>query len=418
VILAFEMTWPGPAHAPVNSSMIQTIALAYPDQPIRVFADPTHITELRRDPALTEHAQVEFVPIDIYRKLFGKTHIVSFGRLRLEFATLRRGLAGVPRDEPCLVFLLSATSTAIVAASLLTRLRRGRIGVQVTLHGNLNDLTGWRSRNPLARAFDLNAAMTARHPPAFRFLVLEPAIKDALAELVPQAVARTDALPHPINMSEIPPGQDHELRPPLRIGLVGQGTRAKGIDLFLDLARDFRARYGDAVAFDLVGRVPHGSDLAAFAPLAHEVTSDAVSRADFVERLAGLHYVFLALQEDYYRLSASGALIDALTRLKPVVASRLPIVERLFEEFGEIGYLCDDKAGFRAALESILGTMDAARYRRQQDALRQARDGRTPERLAVAYRAIMQRQFGGLLEAKPLGPPVPQGSRPVAAGPA
>jgi len=417
VILAFEMTWPGAAHAPGNSSTIQTIALAYPEQTIRVIADPTHLTELQRDPALAEHGRIEFVPSAIYPGLFGRTQIVSFARFRKEFATLRRGLASVKRDEPCLICLLSATSTAIFAAALLVRLRRGRIGVQVVLHGNLNDVTGWRPRNPLARALDLRAAMAARHPRWFRFLVLEPAIKDALAELVPQAVARTDVLALPVNVGEILPDQILP-RPPLRIGLVGQATRAKGVELFLDLASDFRARYGTAIEFYLVGRVPVGSDLSAFAPLAHEVTMGEFPRADFVARLACLHYVLLPLQEEYYRLSPSGALMDAVTWLKPVIASRLPIVADLFKRFGDLGYLCDDDAGFRAALEDIIATMGSTRYDRQVDAMRQVRNSRLPARLATAYRAIVQQQFGGLLEIEMLDSNAPQQARSVSAGPA
>jgi hypothetical protein len=399
VILIFEMTWLGIAHVPGNSATIQTIAQACPGESIRVFAGESHLTELQRDPALTANTQIELIPIDVFAGLQGRTQIVSFGRFRKEFAALRRGLSGVPHGEPCLLFLLSATSTAIFAASFLTRWRRGIAGVHIGMHGNLNDLTGWRSRNPLARAFDLNAAMRARHPRRFRFLVLERAIKDALAALIPQAAERTDVLRLPINLTEIPPDGDMNLSLPIRVGLVGQATRAKGIDVFLDLARDMRARHGDAIAFYLVGQPVRGGDLTVFAPLAHAVTHETLSRDGFLERLAGLHYVLLPLREEYYGLSASGALIDAITWLKPVIASPLPIVAELFGQFGEIGYQCDGLEGFRAVLEGILANVDAARYRRQVDAMRLARDSRLPGRLAIEYRAILRREFPGLLNA-------------------
>jgi hypothetical protein len=404
LILVFEMTWIGTVHAPGNSATIQTIALACPNQTIRVFADPSHLEALRQDPALTAHCRIEFVPIEVYPGLRGKTQIVSFGRLRQEFGALRRGLASVPRGEPCLLFLISATPTAIFAASWVARLARvqgrDRVGVQIGMHGNLNDLFGWRSRNPLIRALDLNAAMRARHPRDFRFLVLEPSIKEALAAAIPEAAARTDVLPLPINLAEIPPDRDlAEPAGPLRVGLVGQATVAKGIDVFLDLARDLRARHGDAIEFYLVGRAAPGSDLTAFASLAHPVTEAGLSRADFTSRLAILDYVILPLGQEYYRLSASGALIDAITWLKPVIASRVPIVTGLFERFGEIGFLCDGAEGFRDVLEGILAHRDPARYRRQVEAMRLARDSRMPGRIAGEYRAIVRRAFAGLLAA-------------------
>jgi hypothetical protein len=397
MILVFETTWPGGMHAPGNSATIQTIAEAYPCETVRVFADASHIAELRNDAALTVHANVGFQPITLYPHLFGKTHIVSWGRFRHELAILRRGLATVPPDQRCLVMLISATPTLILAARWLARLGRGRIGVQVGLHGNLNDINGWRPRNPLPRAFDLRSALAARYPPMFSFLVLEEGIKLALAETIPMVADRVQVLPLPINTTELPGQVDLELTTPVRIGLVGQATRAKGIDLFLELARDFKARHGSRVEFVLVGRAVTGSDLSAFDVLEDPVTTDVLPRDQYLARLAKLHYVFLPLQEQYYRLSASGALIDAITWLKPVIATRLPIVEALFRRFGDIGYLCDDAAAMRAALETAVTALDAARYRRQVEALRVVRAGRSPAALAAEYRALMQHGFAGLL---------------------
>ncbi len=397
MILVFEMTWSGPVHAPGNSATIQTIAQAYPREAVRVFADASHIAELRADAALTAHANVAFQPIELYPHLFGKTHIVSWGRFRQELATLRRGLATVARDERCLIMLISATPTAILAARWLARLGRGRIGVQVGLHGNLNDINGWRPRNPLARAFDLRSALSARYPPMFSFLVLEEGIKLALSEAIPAVADRVQVLPLPINTTELPGQHDVRLQPPVRIGLVGQATQAKGIDLFLDLARDFKARHGSGVEFVLVGRATAGSDLSAFGILEDPVTTDVLPRDQYLARLAKLHYVLLPLQDQYYRLSASGALIDAITWLKPVIATRLPIVEALFRRFGDIGYLCDDAAAMRESLEKAVTARDAARYQLQVEAMRMVRASRSPAALAADYRALMQQMFGGLL---------------------
>jgi len=397
MILVFEMTWPGPVHAPGNSATIQTIALAYPREEVRVFADASHIAELQKDAALTGYANVTFRPIALYPHLFGKTHIVSWGRFRQEMTTLRQGVATVPRDERCLVMLISATPTAILAARWLARLGRGRIGVQVGLHGNLNDINGWRPRNPLPRAFDLRSALSARYPPMFSFLVLEEGIKLALAEAIPAVADRVQVLPLPINTTELPRQHDIALGPPVRIGLVGQATRAKGIDLFLDGARDCKARYGRGVEFVLVGRATAGSDLSVFGVLEDPVTTDVLPRDKYLAGLAKLHYVFLPLQQQYYGLSASGALIDAITWVKPVIATRLPIVEALFRRFGDIGYMCDDEAAMRYALETAITSLDAAHYRQQVDAIRKLRASRAPAALAADYRVLMQRDFAGLL---------------------
>jgi len=317
MIIVCELFWTGTQHAPGNSVTIQTIARAFPDQQVRVFADPPHLREIQADKALTAYANVAFSPAIISSLFPGKTHIVSARRFRTEFAALRAALHTAPPGEPVLLMLLSATPTMIFAASLLARIARRPIGVQVGLHGNLNEVTGWRSRNPLLRAFDLASAMTARHGGRLRFLVLEDAVRTELARLMPSTAGVTDALPLPINLTELALCRDVPFVPPLRIGLVGQATEAKGITPFLALAQEFHTSHPDKVAFDLVGRAMPGDDLARFAPLADPVPTEHLSRAAFLEKLARLHFVCLPLQPGYYNLSASGALIDAITWLKP-----------------------------------------------------------------------------------------------------
>ncbi len=397
------MTWTGAIHAPGNSATIQVIARAFPRQEVRVLADASHIAELRRDPALTGLANVHFRPIEVSPLFRGKTHVVSGRRFRRELATLRSALRDVPPDEGCLLMLISATPTAIFAASLLGRLPRRHLGVQIGLHGNLNEITEWRPRNPLTRRFDLASSLSLpvpipRSPARLRFLVLEQPIKDALARIAPAAAARTDVLPLPVNVAELPDQNSARMAPPIRIGFVGQATKAKGFDVFLALARDLKARHGERIAFHLIGRPVPGADLGPLAVLADPPTGEHLSRAEFVTRLAAMHYVLLPFREGYYNLSASGALIDAITWLKPVIATGVPLVRHLFDRFGAIGVACDDESGLRDAVEAVLADMDQGRYDAQVAALRRVRDSRQPEILAAAYRALVSSGFAGLLD--------------------
>lgn len=398
MILAFEMTWKGASHAYGNSATLQILARAFPGQTVRMHADPTHLEVLARDPALTSLPNVELVPIPVSGLHYGKTHIVSPSRALQEASSIRAGLARVPRGEPCLLFLISANAGTPFAAAAMARLSGRRVGLQVGFHGNLNDAFGWRTRNPLLRAFDTRSVLEARLPVPTRFLVLEEAIRTALAERLPATAARTDVLPLPVNTSEADLAGETRLEPPLRIGLLGGATLAKGFDLFLSIAERLRARWGERVEFVHVGRLAEALDDPRTAALAHPPTRDALSRAEFTARLASLHYVFLPYREAYYNLSASGTLIDALTWLKPVIASRVPLTEQFVAEHGEIGTLCDTEADFEAAIEAVLRDMDGARYAAQVAALRAARETRRVEALVARYRRIVEQGFPGLIE--------------------
>jgi hypothetical protein len=269
--------------------------------------------------------------------------------------------------------------------------------VQVGLHGNLNDAFGWRPRNPLIRAFNLRSALTARHPRLLRFMVLEQGISDTLATLLPKGAARTDVLELPINVAEVAGQQAPPFAPPIRIGLVGLASAAKGTALFLEIAREMTVRFPGKVTFHHVGRLTPEADPAPFAILAEPPSTAHLPRAEFTARLAALHYVFLPISERYYNLSASGALLDAMTWAKPVIARALPIVTPHFRRFGDIGYLCDNDAAMRTAVETILTSMDADRYARQVTAMQALRAARTPAALAGTYRELVQRKYPGLL---------------------
>ncbi len=400
MILVAETTWTGTVHAPGNSATVQTVAAAFPGRAVRVVAEPSHLAELRRDPALAACANVDFRPIAVSPLFPGKTHVVSTRRFLHELRSLRAVLRDVPPAEPCLLFLISATPTAIAAASLLARVRRGRTGVQVGLHGNLNEIAGWRPRNPLARRFDLAAVLGGRQPGFRRYLVLEPSIRDALAAISPAAARRTDVLPLPVNAAESPDAAgEPPPAPPVRIGFVGQGTAAKGFDVFVAIARALKAAHGDRVAFHLVGRTVPGTDSGPLASVLAEPASDAhLPRAEFLRRLARLHYVLLPFRPGYYDLSASGALLDAVTWLKPVIALDVPLVRQFAAAHGEIGFLCKDGDALREAVDAAIAAPDGARYAAQVAALARARAARQPACLARVYRQVVRDGFPGLLE--------------------
>lgn len=394
MILVFELTWTGTYHAPGNSVTIQTISLACPDEKIRVFAEASHLRELQRDKALRERPGISFHEMPLAPWFRYRQHIVSLRRMVRELNIVRSALQAAPRREPCLIMFLSTTSTAIFVTRLILRLTRRTLAVQVGLHGELPISLGWRSRNPLTRALDFTSALAGRHHPRQRFLVLEEAIRQELARIAPQAAELTDVLPLPINLGELPLVPEPELGRPVQIGFVGQATEAKGITAFLDTAASFHECYPGQVEFHLIGRVMPGSELARFAVLHSQASEEHLPRQEFLNRLARLHFVFLPFRPGYYNLSASGALLDAITWLKPIIATRLPIVADLFARFGDIGYLCDDPAGMRAALEEIVTRPDAGRYRQQAAALRRAREARMPAVLAERYRNILSEGFG------------------------
>lgn len=358
MILAFDLLSLGTHHGPANSATLQTLSYAATDQTIRVHAHASHIAELCGDPLLAGNHRIEFVDVTISPYYLEKSQIVSVRRFWREIITLLRALRRVPRSEDRLLVMLSTTSTLILAASLIAATGWRRIGALVCLHGNIATLTGWRSRNPVIRRLDLHAMLARRHKLPLRYLVFELSVRQELGKLVPGSLAYTDVLPHPANPAEIVQQSSLTLQYPVRIGLVGQGTEAKGITPFLETVRRFKQSHGDRVEFYLIGRVFPGDDISRFADLDGPVSAEPMARDVFRELLGRLHFVFLPLRPEYYRLAASGAMLDAITWLKPIIATDIPIVADMFVQFGDIGYLCRSTEEMQQALEFAVNGMD------------------------------------------------------------
>jgi len=394
MILVFETTWDGGTHAPGNSATLQALASAFPEQRVVMLASAAHLTEVNRDPAVAALGNITLEPITLWQGDRDHPQHVIAARARHEFTTFRDGLRRVPAGEGCLIFLISTTSTASFTASAAARLSGRRCGVLVGWHGNLGEATGARSRNPLARAVDTRASLD-RAP--VRFLVLEHAIKQALAEVSPRGAARTDVLPLPILTSEARAAAPAIFGTPLRFGFVGWGSPAKGFDRFLDAARTVKAAWGDRVEFVHIGRAKPPHDPADTALLAYPLSEAPLSRPEFARRVAETHFVTLPFRRGYYDFSASGALIDAVAWTRPVVTNAVPLTRQYFSEYGDIGTLCDTEDGFAQAIEDILTAQDGQRYASQVRNLASAREARLPSALAATFRRIVAEGFPGLI---------------------
>jgi len=394
MIVAIEPSWTGTIHAPGNSTLLDIAKLAFPAQQLAIYAEAGHVQEVKSLLKAACSPTVQFHTIELSPDFLHRPHIVSFKRLFKELQTIGKALSSVPSGEDCLLILLSATSTSMVAANLIARLRRGRTFIQAQLHGNLNELTDWRHGDPVRRALDLKSVLSRPHGGRMRYLVLEEFIRTRLAALNPATTEITDALPHPLAL------QGHTqtekpLEPPLRVGLVGLGSEEKGMGAFLRIARQLKEELGDRVRFHHVGTFVKGTDLSLYALLEEPPAEKQLTRQEFLARINRLHYVVFPFKENYYGLSASGTFMDAVAALKPVIATRIPLTEQFFREFGEIGHLCDGEAEMISTIRNIALNPDPAAYRAQAEMMRKGRAARSLEALAPRYRDIVRKALPG-----------------------
>jgi glycosyltransferase involved in cell wall biosynthesis len=394
MILAIEPTWTGTVHASSNAAALEVVRLAFPQQTVRVFAEITHLQELQASLGDAASSAFQFESVQLSDAFRHKPHIVSLRRLFNEVQIIRRALSSIAPSEDCLLILLSATSTSLFAAELFSRGRSGRTFIQAVLHGNLNELTGWRHRDPIRRRLDLKSVLCRNYNGRMRYLVLEEFVRSRLAVISPATAEATDVLPHPLAMHEEMQSAT-PLAEPLRIGLVGLGSEEKGMGSFLRIAMQLRNILGDKIRFHHVGSIVPGADASLFGLLEETPSTKHLTRSEFLARINHLHYFVFPFKKNYYGLSASGAFLDAIAALKPVIATRVPLTEQFFREFGTLGHLCEDEAEMVSTITDIALQLDTAAYDAQVNILRTARSMRLPETLALRYRDLVMKNLPG-----------------------
>ena len=388
MISVVEPVCTGLEHVPINTSMLQVIAAAFPGTPLTVSGDPSHLAELSASaggPALGTVA---------WRGARVPPRRADFrARLAIELPLVARAANAGDGAAPTVVVLLNGMPSTIVAVKLLHATGRLKVPVQFVLHGGASDLSGWRSRNPLRRLTDLHSAIAAPPRRRIQYIVLEDVIMDRIARDHPGLARDFVGLPHPLLPSEIHrPAPLREMKP-LRIGFLGLATRQKGFDVFLRLAERLVRRHPGRVEFHAVGSRPVG-EAAVVAPfLASLPSAEKLSRKEFLERIRSLHYVCLPYQGSHYEFTASGVLLDAMANALPVIASRTPTVAKLFEASAP-GHCSDDFDDMERALDERIQGLTAERYAREVAAMAAWQRSRLPDTLARSYRAAMRSLLG------------------------
>ena len=371
----------GLSHVPVNVGLLEAAMLASPDRPVVIAAEGEHLSGMLELLAPTlRYRLAETVAIDPPAP-GGR----FMERIRYDLANIRLLLARCAPDTTLIIGDLAPATLYAMRLALAGR-RRLVTRVAAVLHGNASEIAGWRARNPLVRLTQLREAII-RAPGDTRFIVLEPAIRQALIEAAPELAERLHVLPHPLPIAEsrlVPAAWStsapvHGNR--IKIAFLGAAHPKKGFSAFLELALTLKRLPGDAFEFQAIGWLPPESAGLNLSCLTRLPTPHKIGRAEFVAALSGIDYVCMPYDPSLYRYSASGTLIDAIACGKPLLALKSPMLEDLWHEFGDIGELAESIEDLGARAATLAERPDPDRYRRQVETLATIAVSRTPQSL-------------------------------------
>ena len=376
-------------HVPANSSLLTTIRYAYPESAIAFHGDAAHLDLVRNqvDVAIRESISWVVIKNPERQASFRRRFVTDFRRMLL----LLKSTAHEP--ESAILFLTFGNASVMWSLKLLLAARFGRSKVQIVLHGDFATLRFRTSMklvvNPLYQLSCFKTAVRFGTTGRIQYVVLEAAVRDAVVSKYPRLAGRFKVLEHPV------PGDDativeNDLSRPLRFGFLGRSTEAKGFHRYLDVATTIGERFPGQAVFSFVGFLGPGQNeetLPGLNALEYRPTTEKLDRAEYVRRVNELHYICM-FYEKQYELTASGVLLDAIEREKPLITSNLPLFKNIADRFPDFAHVCDADV-YVATIATILTNFDRDDYTKRVEAIRAVKQSRSPQVLAGVYRNLV-----------------------------
>jgi hypothetical protein len=386
-IMLFDFISHETMHLPFNESYIRTLRAAFPADLIIFHARAGHVANLA--PRVADLDKVVLRPCLPFTVPFGLSRHNPLGAwlaARRCHDTMRRAIAKAAAPRLAVLLGIDSSLYAVVGRGWP---RLSNAPLHMILHGQLGDNMVWRSRNPVARAFDLISAVRRPLPPSVRLVALELGVKAAIAEIAP-ANDSIITLEHPIL-----PGESNEDSPPgvdrLKIAFVGNARRSKGFEVFAKLAR--KTKRSD-LEFQAIGVAAPDTDHLDTTAMTRKPSREPLSRQDYLEGVRAADIVCLPLHSRAYDFTASGTVSDAVSALKPLLAFRNKTLDAIVAKYGSIGWLVDSEAELFSQVETMKREDFLAARSEWVANLRKIRDARRPEALAPGYAALIEASHG------------------------
>ena len=377
MIVVFNAVAWGFEHVPFDAAFLATTAEAYPGEPIHFFAEKDHLGQTQR--FLDSRRALPGVE---WRELVLPPRLAPpRARWRDDLRVCRQVLSeaqrlGAERVIACYLHAITGT-LALKALRLLHR----KSSLALIHHSGVMKLASSRRLHPLLELGNRR----------LRQLVLGDAIRAEVIGQFPGMAGTLHAIRHPYFFEEASPSElPLPADGPITFSFVGLIDETKGFPGFVELAGALAPAWDGAVRFDLIGGKREGVTPAMTGPHVTAYAHDGpLAREVFEQKLGETAYTVFPYDPEYYRLVASGSVLDALAAGKPIIALRNPQFDEMFQVMGDIGYLCDDVAGIKRTIEAILREPPRARYAQQSRNTLSARRLFEPAQVATQLRAAL-----------------------------
>lgn len=188
--------------------------------------------------------------------------------------------------------------------------------------------------------------------PNLYFMVLGDCIKDNLrTRLNPRVYDHFISIDHPyiFRLSKLYKSRNFCR---LRIGTIGYMSIAKGQHQFIEFVKICKQKNIDVDVVH-IGRIDYVDDEMKSLDCFTQQSGKFLTREEFSENVNQLDYILYFYPRENYKVTASGAILDAIAYEKPIIAIKNEYFQYFFEKFGDFGYLLETLSQMVDVVEKI-----------------------------------------------------------------
>jgi putative glycosyltransferase len=190
------------------------------------------------------------------------------------------------------------------------------------------------------------------------FFVLGDSILSNLKKIIPKNIYTSfHSIDHPYFFKREIKEEERESNS-IKIGTVGVFSKQKGGDDFYNICKSIN---NPNIEFSITGRIFY--DVKKLTALQIDLPPNKgksmLSKKELEDRASMLDFILFLYPKDSYRLIASGAILEAISLKKPILALRNDYFNYLFKKFGDFGYLTD-------SIEELISLINTIQIKNKQ----------------------------------------------------
>lgn len=174
------------------------------------------------------------------------------------------------------------------------------------------------------------------------FSVMGEMIKKNLSELISRdKILKFICIDHPYIFDKTIPKTKKSIDL-FSIGTVGVLNEAKGMSSFIEFVSKIDPVYQQKLDISITGRIEGNTSV--FKRLGINTIEDeeTISRKDYNRRIENLDLLLFFYPDNSYKITASGAIMDAIFQRKSLLALNNDYLKYVFDKFGKFGYVVDN----------------------------------------------------------------------------